>query len=279
MLAVGRSVCDVRCVARVWATCAALLVTIGAMATMPSDARGSREATEQERAELLKAINASMSAECYLISVSTVDPAATWASVSYDIECIEAQEYLWGFVRVLRRGPSGWVVVATGRDLIDATDYIGNDVTLCPSKIPGRIGEDLRGSGTIDGELCLGRSRRVYAVRGNWFVVRPRRLSQGAHGTYEKLRWRHWGTRRAVARGELRYADAQDAFTAPVRITLSRRGQCGTRRTYLRISMRFVHSADARRYGTLDGARNMICPYARPNTAVSAPVERRSYRN
>ena len=246
------------------------------MAAIPSDARGSREATEQERAELLKAINASMSAECYEFSVSTVDPAAAWATVSYDLECIEAHEYLWGFVRVLRRGPSGWVVVATGRDLIDATDYNDNDITLCPSKIPGRIGEDLRGYGGLDGELCLGTSRRVYAVRGNWFVVRPRRLSQGAHGAYEKLRWRHWGTRRAVARGELRYADAQDAFTAPVRITLSRRGQCGTRRTYLRMSMRFVHSADARRYGTLDGARNMTCPYARPDTAVSAPVARRS---
>ena len=238
---------------------------------MPRDARGWREATGPERDELLKAINASMSAECYWFSVSTVDPA--WASVWYDGECIEAYPELGGFVRVLRWGPSGWVVVATGRDLIDATDYNDNDIHLCPSKIPARIGEDLRWHAW---ELCRGTSRLVYTVRGNRFVVRPRRLSQGAHGTYQKLRWRHWGTRRAVARGELRYADAHDAFTAPVRITLSRRGQCGTRRTYLRMSMRFVHRADARRYGALDGALNLNCPYARPTTAVSAEVARRS---
>ena len=238
---------------------------------MPSDASGWREATGPERDELLQAINASMSAECYEFSVSTVDSA--WASVWYDVECLEAHPELGGFVRVLRWELSGWVVVAIGRDLIDATDYNDNDIHLCPSKIPARIGEDLR---WYDRELCRGTSRRVYAPRGNRFVVRPRRLSQGAHGTYQKLRWRHWGTRRALARGELRYADAHDAFTVPVRITLSRRAQCGTRRTYLRMSMRFVHSADARRYGALDGELNLTCPRARPDPAVSAPVARRS---
>ena len=226
------------------------------MATMPSGAHGWREATEQERAELLEALNDSSSAECYEFSVSTVNPA--WASAWFSADCVEAWPERSGFVRALRREPSGWVVVATGRDLIYTQDYSGDDIHLCPSTIPARIGEDLRDSGGWP--LCRGTSRRVYTVRGDRFVVRPRRLSQGAHGTYEKLRWRHWGTRRAVASGQLRYADAHDAFTVPVRITLSRRRLCGPLRTYLRMSMRFTQSADARRYGALDGARNLTCP-------------------
>ena len=242
--------------ARVCAICASLLVTIGGIAVMPGDAHGWREATGPERDELFKALNGSFSAECYEFSVSTVDPV--WASAWFSEDCAEHYPESSGFKRVLRRGPSGWAVVATGRDLIYSTDYRGNDIYLCPSKIPARIGEDLRSLGGW--QVCRGTSRRVYTVRGDWFVVRPRRLSQGAHGSYEKLRWRHWGTRRAVARGQLRYADADDAFTVPVRITLSRRGLCGAFRTYLRMSMRFVRSADARRYGALDGALNLTCP-------------------
>ena len=194
---------------------------------MPSDASGWREATGPEHDELLQAIDAVNVGWVPQLSVSTVDSIVGVGVVRRGV--LEAYPELGGFVRVLRWELSGWVVVAIGEGS-DRRDRITTIMTFtcAPREIPARIGEDLRWYDR--GNLCRGTSRRrVYAPRGNRFVVRPRRLSQGVHGTYQKLRWRHWGTRRAIARGELRYADAHDAFTVPVRITLSRRADSAAR--------------------------------------------------
>src|SRR4051812_7609858 len=103
-------------------------------------------------------------------------------------------------------------------------------------------------------------SRRVYAISGVRLVYKPHTMAHGAHGEFEHLRWKHWSSATAGARGRLDYADAYEHFTAPVRVTLSRIGTCGHRRAYRRETVRAVRASDRTRLRALTGTFDLVCP-------------------
>jgi hypothetical protein len=106
------------------------------------------------------------------------------------------------------------------------------------------------------------RSRRIYLT--NYLslrpLVRPRRYPYGAHAELRSLRWRGWNRRVARARGVMDYADRTLTLRAPIRLRAFRVRRCGTRRIYSRLGVRFVRSADRRRYRGLETRFRLPCP-------------------
>jgi hypothetical protein len=129
------------------------------------------------------------------------------------------------------------------------------DVQVCPidRAIPDPIARDFG--------LCVAPSRNLHAIRGDRLVVRPRLLIQGAHGAYQKLRWRRWGKPTTVARGELHYVDRFSEFRVPVEIKLSRIRHCDfNRRTYTRQAVRAVRARDRAQIRFTTGTISLSCP-------------------
>ena len=84
---------------------------------------------------------------------------------------------------------------------------------------------------------CLASSRRG-PLR---CAVRPRNLGLGALGRLDRIRWKHWGSRRTIGFGRLTILLGRRAPQArvPARVTVGGRVACNSRRWYTRFTVRY----------------------------------------
>jgi hypothetical protein len=195
-------------------------------------------AAEQEGAAAV----AGVPAACVDVTVSTVDP--TWLAYrgTGADGCPDAEAQV-----VAHRSGNAWSRVTEVEDQ-----------GLCPvDGVPDAVARDLR--------LCVAPSRKVYLARPVSTKVtvsslRPPTVWVRDRAYAKKVRWERWGKPTATGRGRLDYYAGQ-RFHADVRLTVSRVALCGERRrTYTRISLRFVHAADRRKHGWLETTRTLPCP-------------------
>ena len=208
---------------------------------VPAVGSAHRDPLPDERRALLEAVDAPPDSQCYGISVSTARDG--WASVWPFADCAPD----WDDQVIVLRARLSWEVVAEWQ----------SGTAVCPPAVPSDVGQDLRWGAV---SACLPASRRVYVPRGGRLSYRPSYLVQGAHGVFENLRWQRWGTTRASGRGFLFYSDRYSTFRLPVRIALSRRRPCGTRRTYRRITIRAARARDRARLRFTTGTSALRCP-------------------
>jgi hypothetical protein len=90
--------------------------------------------------------------------------------------------------------------------------------------------------------------------------IRPRLLVYGPHAAIKNVRWRAWGEGVAYGRGTLDYSDFNDQFRTPVRVTASRIGRCGSKRTYRYVRVTLLNEGDRRRYPGLASKGRRACP-------------------
>ena len=126
----------------------------------------------------------------------------------------------------------------------------------CRPPVPDCADEECPRSGTserVELTIRYTRKERVYVTgtgRGGSRAYKPRRLPFGQRSAIVGLRWRNWGSARAVGRGRVEFnscvpdcARARPAYY-PVRATLSRRRACNGYAQYL--TLRFVYTTSAR---------------------------------
>jgi hypothetical protein len=152
-------------------------------------------------------------------------------------------------------GSNGVIVFQEGSTLTWRLAFQGpDDIRRCPIRgIPNAVSLDLN--------LCLAPSRRVFAISLFRLVWRPRMITYGAHAALTRLSWRGWGTRSATATGVIDYADRFTRFRLPVRVTLSQIGFCRVnQRTYRRQTVTATRASDRRRLHYLTGTERLFCP-------------------
>jgi hypothetical protein len=195
--------------------CAVLVGLVAAGLTWAAVAGASRPTTDAENAAISAAVVPDADPSCFTTRISTADES--WALFSSAAHAASSCVAGGGYV-VLHNAGGAW------KDVLETSD-----VGACPLKgVPTPVALDLK--------ICAKPGPKLYVLRGDKLVSKPKTLSQGAHGIYRKLHWTGWGTATAVGHGELFYEDAYDKMTIPIRITLTHRRLCGLQRTYFDLS-------------------------------------------
>ncbi|MBB4665040.1 hypothetical protein [Conexibacter arvalis] len=201
-----------------------------ALATLAAPAAADRAPDRAELEEMAGAAGPPVDPDCVEGRISTVD--ARWGALfAKGGEGCQRPPYVWVLRRPEPGTPGGrWSEVGQGaRFGVCAREL---------RRIPDAAGLDL--------DVCAPPSRRAFAPSGRRFAFKPRTLPWGASARVAGLRWSRWGGAKAVGRGTFVYADRHgDGFRAPVVVTLSALGLCGSDRTYLAKELRAVRTADA----------------------------------
>jgi Ca2+-binding RTX toxin-like protein len=102
---------------------------------------------------------------------------------------------------------------------------------------PPRGGRSKSPPGSAAQHTCLPRlgSRHLSCAQ------RPRRIAVGALGLVNRLRWRHWGSRRSIAFGHLTVSGGccSPGVSAPAKVRASRLRECNSRRWYTRLKVTY----------------------------------------
>lgn len=202
-------------------TVAGILVVASLMASAPR-AEASRDATADEVEGVIEDLQLDYSCDP-LVVVSTVD--TTWA-VASDAADTCAESIVDGPPLLLHLD-GGWHAVATvaaRRATCDQRDPISSEVA-------------------VDLDLCSLPSAHIY-VRLPEPRLRPRSFQIGMSSGLDKLHWRQWDTRRAVARGHLEVAailvrHRLVGYSGPAHVELSQPVSCfDSVRIYSRLLVR-----------------------------------------
>jgi Ca2+-binding RTX toxin-like protein len=102
---------------------------------------------------------------------------------------------------------------------------------------PPAGGKPMRPPKSDGDRTCLPR----FGARDLSCAERPRRLSVGALGLVNHLRWRHWGSRRSIALGHLTVSGGCCApgLSAPAKVKAMRLKSCNSRRWYTRLTITY----------------------------------------
>jgi len=180
----------------------ALALTVVASIALVAPASAKRPATQPE----LQAVAAVFedTPRCAMVTISTVDASyARWQHRRpYPEGCVDDFP---GFGIARLQGDGTWRPVFFGDVMVHCSVAklpvgAGMDLGACTDRIYARntVGDDLA------------------------TAYKPRRIIQGAHGVFQRLRWSWWSSKSAMARGQFDYSDAYVQFRVPVTIKLSR---------------------------------------------------------
>jgi hypothetical protein len=218
----------------------AVVLAVFALAVAAAPAGAERPATPAEAAET--AALARTTTDCVDVTVSTVDTSWLDYRSTNGEGCPQTDD-----TYVAHRAAGALTAVTSSPG-----------VGLCPvDGVPDAVARDL--------QLCVEPSVTVYLARPvsksvTVSTLRPTQIWARDRAYYKGVRWTHWGSATATGRGRLDYYAGQK-FKADVELRVSRIQVCGERRrTYTRLSMRFVHASDRKAHGWLEGAKTLGCP-------------------
>ncbi|WP_155891753.1 hypothetical protein [Conexibacter woesei] len=187
----------------------ALLLALGALVVLglvATSALASRAATDQEAAAVAAAAHSDV--QCVTVRISTKDESYAELYSAQNPDCTDADG-----AAVFHNAGGVWKSV-----------YENSGQEGCPRELPQAV--------AIDFKICSAPSRKVYVARDGRLVYKPKTLPNGAHSGFIGMRWTGWNTATAVGRGTMDYQDAYEKFQVKVRVTLTSRKVCGSKRTY-----------------------------------------------